>query len=133
MIAFYAEIKWVHVVAVMCSGALFLLRGTLAQTGQIRWARHAALRYLSYSIDSVLLTAALMLLTVLPAAMFSNGWLVVKLLLLVVYIALGVIALRPSSSRRSSAICFVLALAVYGFMATIARSHHPLGALHWLS
>lgn len=133
MIAFYAEIKWVHVAAVLCSGGLFLLRGLLVQSGRTRWARHAALRYLSYSIDTVLLTAALMLLTVLPSGAFSNGWLTVKMLLLVGYIMLGIVALRPSSSRRSSAICFVLALAVYGFMATIARSHHPMGALHWLS
>lgn len=132
MIAFHAEIKWVHVVAVLCSGMLFLLRGTLAQTGRGDWARYAPLRYLSYTIDSVLLTAALMLFTLLPSALFANGWLTVKLLLLPVYIVLGVIALREASSTRLRLTCFLLALGVFAFMALIARSHHPLGALHWL-
>ena len=39
----------------------------------------APLRYVSYSIDSVLLTAALMLIAVLPAAVFANHWLTVRL------------------------------------------------------
>ena len=51
-------------------------------------------RYLSYSIDSVLLTAALMLVTILPHAMYANGWLTVKLVLLVVYVVLGSFALK---------------------------------------
>ena len=129
MIEFYAEIKWVHVAAVLASGGLFLLRGLLVQLKRGNWAMAAPLRYLSYSIDSVLLTAALMLVTILPHALYANGWLAVKLVLLVVYIVLGSFALRRGRTPRARLISYTLALATFAFMLTVARAHRPLG---WL-
>ena len=79
LMAFYPEIRWAHIAAVTASGSLFALRGLLVQANRPRWAMAAPVRYLSYSIDTVLLTAALMLVTILPGAMFANGWLTVKL------------------------------------------------------
>lgn len=132
MIAFYAQIKWVHVAAVICSISLFALRGALVQSGRGHWARGAALRYLSYTIDTTLLTAALMLFTLLPSAYFANGWLLLKLILLPIYIVLGVFALRTNGSARQRLLSFIAALCVFGYMASIARAHHPLGLLNWL-
>jgi len=54
MIAFYAQIKAVHVVAVLLSGALFLTRGLLVQAGRQRWAMYGPVRYASYGIDQSL-------------------------------------------------------------------------------
>lgn len=129
MIEFYAQIKAVHVAAVLASGGLFLLRGLLLQAGRQRLAMAAPVRYLSYSVDTVLLTAALMLLTILPHAMFANGWLTVKLVLVVVYVVLGTFALKRGRTPRVRLACYLLALLVFGFVLTIARAHHPLGAL----
>ena len=129
MIEFYAQIKAVHVAAVLASGGLFLLRGLLLQVGQQRLAMAGPVRYLSYSVDTVLLTAALMLLTVLPHAMFANGWLAAKLVLVVVYVVLGTFALKRGRTPRVRLACYLLALLVFGFVLTIARAHHPLGAL----
>ena len=129
MIEFYAQIKWVHIATVLASGSLFLLRGLLLQLGQQRLAMSAPLRYFSYSIDTVLLTAALMLLTILPHAMFANGWLTVKLVLLLVYVVLGSFALKRGRTPRVRLASYLLALLVFGFMLTIARGHHPLGIL----
>lgn len=131
MIEFYAQIKWLHVAAVLTSGSLFLLRGLLLHAGLERLAMTAPVRYLSYSVDTVLLTAALMLLTILPHAVFANGWLTMKLALLVVYVALGSFALKRARTPRVRLACYVLALLVFGFMLTVARGHHPLGMLHW--
>ena len=129
MIEFYAQIKWVHVAAVFASGGLFLLRGLLLQAGQQRVAMAAPVRWLSYGIDTTLLTAALMLLTILPHAIYANGWLTAKLVLLVVYVGLGTFALKRARTPRGRLTCYVAALVVFGFMLTIARAHHPLGAL----
>jgi len=133
MFEFYAQIKWVHVAAVISSGGLFALRGLLVLAGQSRWAMTPLLRYLSYTVDTVLLTAALMLLTILPSAMFSSGWLHVKVALLVVYVVLGTFALKRGRTAGVRAVCYMLAVLVFAFMITIARSHHPYGfALRWL-
>jgi uncharacterized membrane protein SirB2 len=131
MIEFYPEVFWVHVAAVIASGSLFSARGLLVQVGS-RWGMAAPLRYLSYGIDTVLLTAALMLVTILPRAMFANGWLAAKLVLLVVYVVLGSHALKRGRTPGVRRTCYVLALAVFATMLGIARAHHPLGWLHIL-
>lgn len=131
MIEFYPQIKWVHVAAVIASGGLFALRGLLVLAGRSSWALAAPVRYLSYSIDTTLLTAALMLFTLLPGALFANGWLAAKLALLVAYVALGMFALRRGRTAGVRLACYLAALATYGFMYSIARAHHP-GGLFWL-
>lgn len=133
MIEFYAQIKWVHIAAVLASGSLFLLRGLLVQAGQPKFAMAAPVRYLSYSIDTILLTAALMLVTILPGAMFANGWLTTKLILVLAYVVLGTVALKRGRTPRVRTVCYVLALLVFGFVLSIARAHQPLGLLsRWL-
>ena len=126
MIEFYIPVKSVHVAAVLASGSLFALRGVLVLRGRA-WAMSAPLRYLSYSIDTVLLTAALMLATMLPGAVFANGWLAVKLTLLVSYVLLGSFALKRGRSNRSRTLFFIAAAIVYAFMYSVARTHQPLG------
>jgi uncharacterized membrane protein SirB2 len=132
MFEFYAQIKALHVAMVLASGSLFLLRGLLGWNGRADLARLAVLRYASYAVDTTLLTAAMMLLTFLPHALFANGWLAVKLALLPCYIVLGVLALRPGRSLAQRRMFFVAALLVYGFMLGVARVHHPLGVLFLL-
>ncbi|HKU48145.1 MAG TPA: SirB2 family protein [Burkholderiales bacterium] len=130
MIAYYALVKAVHVAAVLVSGLLFLARGVLVQAGRERWAQVAPVRFASYAIDTVLLTAALMLVAMLPGAVFGNHWLTVKVALVIVYIVLGVFALRRAATRRARAACLAAALAVYALVIGIALAHHPLG---WLA
>lgn len=129
MIEFYPQVRAVHIGAVLASGALFALRGA-GVLGGMRWPQAAPLRYLSYSIDTALLTAALMLVAMLPAAVFANHWLTVKLVLVVTYVVLGSFALKRGRSARVRAVCFGAAVAVYAAIFGIARAHQPLG---WLA
>ncbi len=129
MIEYYADIKLVHIAAVVASGVLFLVRG-LAIQARGQWAMAAPLRYLSYSIDSVLLIAALLLLAILPPTVYDNGWLLLKVVLLVIYIVLGTFALKRGRTPRVRLACFAAALIVYGCMFAIARTHQPAGP--WL-
>jgi uncharacterized membrane protein SirB2 len=128
MIDFYPQIKALHVIAVLASGSLFLLRGLLVRAGRQALAMTMPLRVLAVVIDVLLLIAALMLVAVLPNAVFANHWLTVKLVLLVLYIALGALALR----RRAWG-WLLGALAIYVAMLGIARAHHPLGWIVWIT
>jgi uncharacterized membrane protein SirB2 len=128
MIEFYPEIRLVHIYAAVASGGLFLLRGIVLFAGR-RWATAAPLRYLSYTIDTVLLTAALMLMTVLKQYPFVHAWLTVKVVLLAAYIALGFVAFWTANKRRVRVGSWIAALGVFGFVVTVARAHHPLGIL----
>jgi len=128
MIEFYPQIKHVHILLALLSGGLFALRGGFALAGA-RWPRALPVRWLSYAIDTTLLTAALMLLTILPWAMFANGWLLAKIALIVAYVVLGVLAMRPRRTRAQRAAYYAAALLVFAAIYAIARAHHPLA---WL-
>ena len=129
MTEFYPQIRAVHIGAVLLSGTLFCLRGIGVLLGA-RWPQAVPVRWVSYGIDTVLLTAALMLLAIVPAAVFANHWLGVKLGLLVIYVVLGSLALKRTRSARGRAICFAAAVLVFVAMLGIARTHQPLG---WLA
>lgn len=131
MIEFYPQIKHLHIAMAITSVVIFALRGGGVLAG-MRWPHCAAIRWTSYAVDTTLLTAAFMLLTILPGALFANGWLAVKIVLLVVYIVLGVFALRRGRTPGIRTVCYVAALATFAMIYSIARAHHPLGFLHGL-
>jgi uncharacterized membrane protein SirB2 len=134
MLEFYPQIKWLHIACVLASGSLFALRGLLTQFGYVGAAQWEPVRWLSYAIDTSLLTAALMLVGILPGAMFANGWLTTKLVLLVVYVVLATLALKRARTKRARLAFFIAALLVYVYMLGVARMHHPLGWLHgWIA
>jgi uncharacterized membrane protein SirB2 len=126
MIEWYPEIKSLHVAAAVTSGLLFAVRGLAVQLGRGR-PMAAPLRYLSYSIDTVLLTAGLLLLAVLPRGMFADGWLTEKLLLVLAYIVLGSYALKRGRTPRARRICYMAALVTFAGIVAVARAHRPLG------
>jgi uncharacterized membrane protein SirB2 len=132
MITFYPDIKLVHITAALASGAFFGLRA-MALLGGMRWPRLAPVRYLSYMIDTVLLTAAFMLLTILPRALYANGWLLVKLCFVGAYVLLGILAFRPQRRPLPRAALIVAAGLCFLQVYCIARAHHPLGALYLLA
>jgi uncharacterized membrane protein SirB2 len=128
MDAFYLEIRTVHVAAVLTSGGLFLIRALAWNVAGARWAMAGPLRCLSWTVDTVLLTAALMLMTIIHQDPLRHAWLTVKITLLVVYIVLGYFALRTESRERRWS-CLIGAVLVFGYIYTVARAHHPLGLL----
>lgn len=132
MIEFYPQIKQAHIGFVLLSGGLFATRALLLLGGRT-WANANPLRWLSWSIDTGLLTAALMLLAVLRLNPFVEPWLATKLLLLVAYVALGSMALKRARTLRQRLGWTLAALACFGLMYSVARAHHPLGFLQgWL-
>ena len=132
MVEFYHEIRLTHITAVLASGSLFFARGLVLFAGG-QWALSAPLRYLSYTIDTVLLTAALMLMTIVRQYPGADAWLTMKVSLVVLYIALGYYALARARTRTLSVGLWLAALAVFAAIYSIARAHHPLGAFAGLA
>ena len=126
MESFYVEIRTVHICAVALSGLLMLLRGVARNWLAAKWVMAWPVKALSYSIDTVLLTAALMLTGIVQQYPLADGWLTMKVVLLVVYIMLGYRALRGQTSR-SRWVSLAGAAMVYGFIISVARAHSPFG------
>jgi uncharacterized membrane protein SirB2 len=126
MSEYYLALRGVHIGCAVLTITLFVLRGGL-MLADSPWQRNAVLRYLPHAVDTVLLTTALMLITVIHQYPFSTGWLTAKVVLLVAYVVLGSIALKRGGTKRIRVAAFVAALASVGFLVTVARAHHPLG------
>eukprot|EP01030_Chromulinospumella_sphaerica_P016503 gene16504-16318_t len=126
---FYPQIRAVHIGAVAASGLLFVVRGAALNLFGAGWARSFPLRLASWVIDTVLLTAAVMLTILIQQFPFVQVWLTAKVLLLVVYIGLGAVALRPAVERRRRTMFFAAAIAVFAAIVTIALTHRAFGTL----
>jgi uncharacterized membrane protein SirB2 len=129
--SWYPEIKQMHIALVAASGLLFAVRGAAVLTGQ-RWAMRRPWRWLSYGIDTLLLSAGVSLWAILSLSPVQSPWLGTKLLLLVLYIVLGSLALKRAPTPSTRLLSFAAALCVYLFMASVAVAHHPMGVLHTL-
>jgi uncharacterized membrane protein SirB2 len=127
--AHYAGILHLHVACVAASGGLFAARGVLRLAGSTL-ANQRAVRISAYLIDTSLLVAAILLALTVRQYPLVNAWLTVKLLLLLVYIGLGLVALRLARSTAQRCAAYVAALAVYLFIIGVAVTHHPAG---WLT
>ncbi|MCK7592677.1 SirB2 family protein [Pseudomarimonas salicorniae] len=127
MIAYYPQIKMLHVACVIASLSLFAFRGTFSVLLEKPWGDHGVLRYASYAVDTGLLTFALMLATMLHLGPIAQPWFGTKLVLLVLYVMLGALALRRARTRAMRFACFFAALLVAAWMYGVARAHHPAG------
>lgn len=124
----YLALKHIHITAVVLSLVLFALRGAWMVVDSprlgARWVK-----VVPHVIDTVLLASALGLAATLQQWPFVHHWLTVKVVLLVAYIALGMVALKPTRPKRIRVAAFLLALAVFLAMVSVARAHDPWGAL----
>lgn len=126
IVALYPWLLPLHIGLVVLSVSLFAARGVGVLAGQA-WPMAAGARGLAPVIDSALLLAGGALWWLLQLSPTQQHWLLAKLVLLLVYIVLGSLALKRAPTRAAKAVCFVAALSVVGFMASIAVARHPLG------
>ena len=125
MIEFYPDIRLIHITAVLFSGSLFLLRGVAMWSGSPAGMR-MSVRYLSYTVDTILLAAAITLATMLHLMPFVDTWITTKILLVLTYVTLGSLALRRTRPVQWRRTFFVLAMLVFAAIFTVARSHYVL-------
>lgn len=125
-IVHYPALRHLHMGLAFTSGALFALRGAAVLARQ-RWPLHPHLGRVSAIIDTGLLAAALRLLWELRLNPLLTPWLQVKLAVLPLYIVLGMLALKYARRREAKALCYIGALACYGFMVSVALTHSPWG------
>ena len=124
----YATLKLVHQSAVTLSMAGFVVRGAASFVGAA-WVTGRAARTVPHVVDTVLLLSALALAWMLRLTPGNAPWLLAKVVGLVAYVALGVLALRPGRSFQVRLVAWVAALAVVGWIVSVAMTKTPLGFL----
>jgi len=132
MESWYIALRHIHMTTIALSGVFFLVRAIAVNLAGAGWPRLRPVRMSSYAIDTVLLASAIALTVVTGQYPFADAWLTVKVVLLVVYIALGIIALRPARPAPVRLSATAAAAIVFLFIVTVARTHHPLGVFSGL-
>lgn len=122
----YLAIKHLHVTCVVLSITGFVLRGALLMK-KSAWATRRWLRIVPHVNDALLLAAALTLTVLIGHYPFVDDWLTAKVFGLIAYIILGALALQPGRDARLRVAAGVGAVAVFGWIASVALAKHPLG------
>lgn len=117
----YAAIKLVHLGCAALSFSLFFLRGVwllnAPQRLQRRWVR-----ILPHVIDSVLLGSAATLAVLSRQYPGVETWLSAKVVALLVYIALGMVALKRGRTRGIRLFAWLTAMAVFAYIVAVAHT-----------
>lgn len=124
-------LKPIHISCVVLSFSGFFLRGIwmLTESDMLfrKWVKT-----LPHVIDAVLLGSALLMLYVLKLSVLENGWLLMKIGALLLYIALGMLALKYGKSRKVRGLAWCAGLMVFIFIVTVALTKSASGFVGWI-
>lgn len=121
----YPVLKNIHITAVILSGTLFLIRGwwRLSDSPRLqqRWVK-----IVPHMIDTVLLASAIGLAITLQQYPLVHGWLTAKVIALIVYIGLGMLALRFAQNKTTQFLAWLAALLTFTYIVTVALQRDPV-------
>lgn len=120
----YTLLKLIHVSSVMLSYLLFLTRGVwmIRASAQLRqrWVK-----IMPHVIDTVLLVSAIMLAILIQQNPLVNSWLTAKIVGLLVYIGLGMVALRFGKTRAVKISAWIMAQITFIYIVLVALTKNP--------
>lgn len=120
----YSALKMIHVTSVVISYLLFSLRGIwmMRESAALkqRWVKIAP-----HIVDTVLLTSAIALAVMLEQDPMHDSWLSAKVLGLLLYIGLGMIALRLGKTHETRISAWIAAQFVFLYIVLVAVTKSP--------
>ena len=122
----YFTVKTMHQTAVALSVTGFFARGLGSLLGAA-WVGGRMAGTVPHIVDSVLLASALLLAWTLRITPTESPWLLAKIIGLLVYIGLGVVALKPGRPAPVRAAAWIAALVTFGWIVSVAITKNPLG------
>lgn len=121
----YLALKHIHMTSVALSGIFFFVRGLWMISDstalQRRWVK-----IVPHVVDTILLASALTMVIWSHQYPFVQNWLTAKVIGLVVYIGLGMIALKRGKTKTTRVTAFIAALAVFGYIIKVAVTRQVL-------
>ena len=122
----YGTLKVIHQSAVAISFAGFFARGV----GMLRdaaWVKHRLAKTLPHLVDTVLIVSAVWLAAILRLTPSGAPWIAAKIAGLLVYIGIGMVALRFGRTRRVRASAWIVAMLTFAWIVSVAISKDPRG------
>lgn len=120
----YLTLKMLHMTCALISILGFTLRGILKLQGSALIEKKF-FKIAPHIVDSVLLLSAIALTVMIGQYPLTSGWLTAKVIGLLLYIFLGLVTLRFAKTQPIRLLSFILAIVVFAYIATVARTHNP--------
>lgn len=121
----YLILRNLHVGAVAVSFGLFVLRGLWMLLSphrlSARWVR-----IVPHVVDTVLLASAIALAVQTVQYPLAQSWLTAKVLGLMVYILLGMVALRHGRTRSQRVLAWLSAVTTFAYIVMVAMTRNPV-------
>jgi len=130
--SWYSTAKFLHVTCVTLSIVGFAIRFILTTLGS-HLMMHRFARIAPHINDTALLGAAIAMLLIAGIDPLQVPWLSAKILALLVYVLLGVLALRCARTTFGRNLAFAAAVLSFAYMVSVALLKSPWGALVWLA
>lgn len=121
----YLLLKMIHVSSVVISYSLFFLRGIWLMQDSNN-LRQRWVKVLPHVIDTILLTSAIALAALIQQDPLNNAWLTAKVIGLLIYILLGMIAIRFGKTKKTRIAAWIGAQCVFIYIVLVALSKNPL-------
>ena len=96
---------------------------------RFHFVRRRLVRVAPHLIDTLFLASGVLMIWNLGRIPVSTAWLLAKLSGLLLYIVLGILAMRSAPQLRRSLPAFIAALAVFAWIVSVAVSKSPWGFL----
>ena len=124
----YSLLKLVHESAVAVSFAGFFARG-IGMLRNADWVGSRAVKTLPHVVDTVLIVSAVWLAWLLRLSPTGTPWLAAKIVGLLLYIAIGMVAFRFGRTKAVRATAWVAAMLTFGYIVSVAVTKDPRGPL----
>ncbi|HOP15493.1 MAG: SirB2 family protein [Chromatiaceae bacterium] len=120
----HVELKVIHQSAAALSILGFIIRGGL-MIAQSAMLRERWMRSWPHLIDTTLLVSGIWMAANLHFSPANSPWLTAKIVALLIYIALGFVALRLGRTYRIRIAAFTAALACFAYIGLVAVKRSP--------
>ena len=119
-------IKTIHVFCVLLSFAGFFVRG-IWMLRDSELLRRRWVRITPQVVDTLLLVSAIILAIQLRLSPIEQPWLMAKIIALVVYIGVGLVALKLGRSKQVRLYAWLMGLVIFGYIVSVAITKSVMG------
>jgi uncharacterized membrane protein SirB2 len=119
-------VKTIHVICVLLSFAGFFVRG-IWMLRDSELMRRRWVRITPQVVDTLLLVSAIVLAIQLRLSPMEQPWLMAKIIALVVYIGVGLVALKLGRSKQVRLYAWLLGLLLFGYIISVAVTKSAMG------
>ncbi|MBI4191980.1 MAG: SirB2 family protein [Betaproteobacteria bacterium] len=118
-------LKMIHVATAAVSYALFVVRGVWMISGSPRLGERWV-RIVPHVNDTLLLAAGIWMTILTHQYPGVHAWLTAKVIGLLAYIGLGMVALKHGTTRRVRVAAWIAAQAMFFYIVAVALTRNPL-------